>query len=79
MSPYANLIIPGNCTPGTYHLYCHLKMYVIMVITSHVPGPNVDVFESDIHSPGLVTCACDGDVHSGGADSWTQTDAGHRS
>ena len=79
MSPYANLTIPVNCTPGTYHLYFHLKMYVIMVIMSHVPGPDVDVFESDIPYLGFVTGACDGDVHSRGADSWTQTDAGHRS
>ena len=55
----------------------YVNMYVIMVKTSHIPGPDVDVFESDMHSPGFVACACDGDVHSGGADSWTQTDAGH--
>ena len=79
MSPYANRIISVNSTPGSYHLHSHLKMYFIMVITSHIPGPDVNVFESNIHSPGFVACACDGDVHSRGADSWTQTDAGHRS
>ena len=56
-------------------------MYGIFVIMSHIPGPDVDVFESDINVLWcmFVACACDGDVHSGGADSWTPTDAGHRS
>ena len=70
----------------------YVNMYGIMVITSHIPGPDVDVvitshipgpdvnvFESDMPYLGFVACACDGDVHSRGADSWTQTDAGHRS
>ena len=54
-------------------------MYGIFVIMSHIPGPDVDVFESGIRYLGFVACASDGDLHSGGADSWTQTDAGQRS
>ena len=54
-------------------------MYRILVILLQVPGPDVDVFESDMPYPGFVACACDGDLHSGGVDSWTQTDAGQRS
>ena len=54
-------------------------MYRILVILLQVPGPDVDVLESDIPYMGLVACACDCDLHSGGADSWTQTDAGQRS
>ena len=51
----------------------------MLVILLQVPGPDVHVLESDIPYPGCVACACDGDLHSGGADSWTQTDAGYRS